>query len=51
MSIYTVITIDRQRKRHNYTAIARNWYEAWLEASNLYGIARLIMAKPFKAAA
>lgn len=49
MNIYTVTTIDQQRKRHRYTAIARNWFEAWREASELYGIARLVMVKPWRA--
>lgn len=51
MNIYTVTTIERGGKRHRHTAIARNWFEAWREASELYGIARLICVKPRRAAA
>lgn len=50
MNIYTVTTIDRQRNRHRYVALARNWFEAWMEASNLYGIARLIKVQPWRSA-
>lgn len=50
MGIYTVTTVERSGKRHRYTAIARNWFEAWREASNIYGIARRVMVKPWRVA-
>jgi hypothetical protein len=46
MHPYTITVIDRQRKRHRYTAIARCWFDAWKQAANQYGLAALVMVKP-----
>lgn len=46
MSAYIVTIVDGQRRRHRYTAIAHNWFEAWKSAADVFGIARLIMVRP-----
>lgn len=46
MHPYHVTVIDRQRKRHRHVAIARCWFDAWLQAANQYGLAALVMVKP-----
>jgi hypothetical protein len=50
MNTYTVTVIDRQRRRHRFTAIARCWFDAWRTAANEYGIACLVTVKPWRPA-
>lgn len=50
MTPFTVVVIDRNRKRHRFVALARCWYDAWKTATSEYGIAALVMVKPWKAA-
>jgi len=50
MNTYRITIIDRHRKRHQHTAIAKCWHEAWLQAANEYGLAALVLVKPLRAA-
>lgn len=48
MSTYTVTVVDRHHRRHSYPMIATGWYECWKDAANRFGIACLVMVKPWK---
>lgn len=50
MNSYIVTVIDRNHKRHRFNALARCWYDAWLTAANEYGLACLVMVKPWRPA-
>ena len=43
---FTVVVVNRARKRSRYVAIARSWYEAWQEAIEQFGMAALISVRP-----
>jgi len=50
VNTYTVVIIERSGKRHRYIAIAETLHKAWLQASNLYGLAALSIVKPWRPA-
>lgn len=50
MNPYTVIVIERSGKRHRFIALAKSLHEAWLQASNTYGLMALPIVKPWRPA-
>lgn len=50
MNPYTVIVIERSGKRHRFIALAKTLREAWLQASNTYGLMALSIVKPWRPA-